>query len=560
MTLIAGCAAGQEVPGRIGLPYDWSHHHVVFSQSDSSERLEQMQSDPRYWQQIYRNLYQQHSETRPRRSAAASPDNVDWSESLSTSPLDVSPRSYPAKYSFDVADPTPDCANDYVVLTLRGVDNNRANIVAFNNLYVNATGTGTCAGTVPTPIFTYNVSQNQGSIDSAPALSLDGTQIAFIEDAGSAQFHVLKWTSGNVAATFGQAWNSSALPDCSLNGAVAPCEYNTVYSIRAATHSSAYVDYASDTAYVSDDGGAITAISPVFGGGTPEVVYSVKVSPGSIMAPPIYDSVSGNVFAATDDGVLYYLRTSATSSGSCASGVPPCVGSPSLRVGNGDSIVDAPLVDSTNGTVFMFSSTSPGSLIPAVIQTTTTLSTSRVADVGSTATLTPLDTGIFNNAYYNNPGSGLLYVCGRGAGNVQELYGISFTGTQMNTGTPAFGPLALSTEAGECSPMTEVYNQSTSRDYIFVGIENGCSDLISGGCLEEFDVTNGFPTAAAAAVAESGGTTGIVIDNVSNGSSGNASQTNLYFGTLGAQSCSEYTGGTTSAGNCLVKLTQTGLQ
>jgi hypothetical protein len=50
-----------------------------------------------------------------------------------------------------------------------------------------------------------------------------------------------------------------------------------------------------------------------------------------------------------------------------------------------------------------------------------------------------------------------------------------------------------------------------------------------------------------------------MIGNVNSGMSGKVNQTNLFFRTFGAQSCNEYIGGTVSASNRLVKLTQTEL-
>jgi len=549
----------QDDSGRIGLPYDWSHHHTVFSQPDGFDVLKAVQADPRFWHQLYRDRFRQWAEDEP--SFPVDPTGqVDWSESLSTTALTFTNLvTNPAKYSFNVANPTPNCTNDYVVFTLPTEAAGSANLFAFNNLYVNNTSTGTCPGTTPKALFTYNASQKTGHLDSSPVLSLDGTKIAFIENSASPQLHVLKWASGNTATTFGKPWNTAVLPNCATNGAVSPCEYSVVYSTHAATLSSPFVDYASDTAYVTDDAGLVAAIHPVFGTGTPAVTFSLTVSGKTTMTPPVYDSVSKNVFVADAKGFLYYIRTTATSSGTCSTGTPPCIGATTLNAANGTQIFDAPLIDSSSGTVFVFSRSAPSTANSSVVQTTTTLSTSRVAFVGPNGSQI-VHAGTFNNAYYNSPATGLLYVCGTTAGNIPELYAISFTGTQMNTGTAAHGPLALATATAACSPLTEVLNQSGSKDYVFLGVNTKCSATIAGGCVKEFDVTSGFPTAVAGSVAETGGTTGIIIDNVSNGSSGNASQTNMYFGTLAAQSCTEYTGGTTAAGNCLVKLTQAGLQ
>jgi hypothetical protein len=76
------------------------------------------------------------------------------------------------------------------------------NVVAYNNLYTNSTSNGLCPGTAPAVLFAYNASQNHGKLLTSPALSLDGTPIAFIENASSAQLHILKWDAGDKSAAF----------------------------------------------------------------------------------------------------------------------------------------------------------------------------------------------------------------------------------------------------------------------------------------------------------------------------------------------------------------------
>src|SRR5207249_10116840 len=94
--------------------------------------------------------------------------------------------------------------------------------------------------------------------------------------------------------------------------------------------------------------------------------------------------------------------------------------------------------------------------------------------------------------------------------------------------------LSLGTGTGAGSPLTEIYNsgQSTGTDWLFVGIPSNCAfSGASTGCVESFNITSGFPATAAAAGATSGGTSGIVVDNVS--TSGHASS--LYYSTLARQ-------------------------
>ncbi len=259
--------------GRVGLPYDWTQRHVVFSQPRTFERLREIQSDPRYWHQVYRAMAVHPPP--PTQLPMPAPDGSfkpDWGMSLSTSALTFTNLvTYPAKYTLMRRIHLPAAPTTMSYLLCRLPRRTAINIMAFNNLYVNSANTGFCSGTVPSAIFAYNASQSSGKLNSSPVLSLDGTQVAFIENAGSAQFHVLKWKSGNVSATFGSPYNASALANCATNGDVAPCEYSVTYATTTATLSAPYVDYTSDTAYVTDDKGHVSAITPVFGGGTPAV-------------------------------------------------------------------------------------------------------------------------------------------------------------------------------------------------------------------------------------------------------------------------------------------------
>jgi hypothetical protein len=105
--------------------------------------------------------------------------------------------------------------------------------------------------------------------------------------------------------------------------------------------------------------------------------------------------------------------------------------------------------------------------------------------------------------------------------------------------------------------MTEVFNQTGSTDWLFVGVGTACSSVILGGCVESLKITSGFPSSFASQVTETGGISGIIVDNVQ---SPNAAATNIYFMTLSGQTCPTYAGGThTGSGNCAVKLTQSGL-
>jgi len=566
---------GQEWPaGRVGVPMDWSHRHQIFPQPRDFSRLREIQADPRYWHQVYtrsmrvtetsgRRLQPEGARYLPPRTLGGSSGlpKVDWGESMGGAALSFTGlQSYPAKYSFNVANPVPNCTSDYAVFTLPTATTTRFNLIAFKNLYVDNAGTGSCSGTLPLPLFAYNISQIGGTLNSSPSLSLDGTQIAVVESGTSSQFHVVKWRAGDVSGVFGSPYNAIKMTNCATNGAAAPCEWSLNYSSTKSTLGAPYIDYQNDTAYVTDDNGNVTAIKPVFGGGAPAVLWTVAISGGKTLTPPVYDSVSKNVFVADGSGNLYYVRTAASAAGSCASGTTPCQGSATLNAGGGKAVSDAPLVDSTNGTVFVFSPGSPGGANSSVVQTNTTLTTTTVATVGNVGT-NPVYSGAFSNTA---PGTGVLYACGIGTtGNIPQLYGITFSGSAMTSGPATYGPLSLSTSsAGGCGSLAEVYNQSLGKDELYSSITNRCSASITTGCVRQFDITAGFPAAAANIVSEAGGTLGIIVDNVTNALRGNASETNIYFMTRSSQTCSEHTGGTatSSASSCAVKLTQAALQ
>ena len=93
--------------------------------------------------------------------------------------------------------------------------------------------------------------------------------------------------------------------------------------------------------------------------------------------------------------------------------------------------------------------------------------------------------------------------------------------------------------------MTEFYNASLHKDYLFVGVTNNCLATAGGsaGCVLSLDITNGFPTvnASSPSLAAPGGTTGIVVDNESTLSQASS----IYYAT--------------KAGATLVKATQSAL-
>jgi len=118
--------------GRAPLVQDWSSRHIVFSKPANNWQAIVNQSDPRFWQQYYRQnqgklasrnsglgifgrLFQQHRGTQK-----------DWAVSLGAG--GVAQGMYPAKYSFNV-NAAPNCANDFAVFPINALTGNtRANV------------------------------------------------------------------------------------------------------------------------------------------------------------------------------------------------------------------------------------------------------------------------------------------------------------------------------------------------------------------------------------------------------------------------------------------------
>ena len=135
----------------------------------------------------------------------------DWDETM-LADGQVQPNMYPAKYSFSTT--TASCASDFVVYPT-GVAGTAttANVVAYYNLYT----TG-CSGTVPAVNWAYNTG---AMVTTSPVLSLDGTQVAFIQVSGTAASLVLmKWaqTPATITTLVGNlnATNNSTTPGVTL--------------------------------------------------------------------------------------------------------------------------------------------------------------------------------------------------------------------------------------------------------------------------------------------------------------------------------------------------------
>src|ERR1700733_819461 len=183
--LVASVCA-QEAPGRAhnGYPQDWSDRQIVFTRDALVQHPDLLYREPRVLNQaIERWQVPDWGNFHPDNPPPVPPKkgiHRDWSfPGLGNN---LRKNMFPAKFSFDPAAP-PDCVNDYVVFGLAVAGSaTQANLVAFNNLYVDSvTGLGLCPGFAPNVMFAYNVTTGTsgGQVQTSPVISLDGKKIAF---------------------------------------------------------------------------------------------------------------------------------------------------------------------------------------------------------------------------------------------------------------------------------------------------------------------------------------------------------------------------------------------
>ncbi|MGA1985198.1 MAG: hypothetical protein ABSG72_02925 [Candidatus Sulfotelmatobacter sp.] len=491
-----------------GIPTDWSHRHVIFSRPATFEQVGQITSDPRYWQQWYRqNVARVLSDP-----AAGDADSIGpgaeeansegaWSEDLGSGGS-VGAGNYPAKYSFQIT--TANCASaaspDYVVFNtgLAG-STGQASVVAYDNLYSG------CTGTKPMVYWAYNTG---GQVLTSPTISEDGTQVAFVEtSSGFGVLVLLKWAA-STTETVGSPMTLTPVTASAYRSCVAPCmtgillKNSSLVQVNDIT-SSVFPDYQNDVIWVGGALGWLHKISGVFKGTPAEVItggFPVQVNPvnPTSLSSPAYDRTSANVFVGDYGGFFY--RVSSTGAVT-ASG----------KVDHGAGLVAGPIVDSTAEKIYVFSSSDgsttctggvPCSAVFEFVPTFAPGTTGTEAVVGISQTAppnpNPLYEGSFDNTYDNSgDATGNLYVCGNTAG-APTLYQIPIAAGVM--GTALTGPVLTSATTG-CSPVTDIPNPNATggaTEFIFAsaqasGSGNNCA---AGGCIMNFKVEPWQPSTA----------------------------------------------------------------
>jgi hypothetical protein len=119
----------------------------------------------------------------------------------------------------------------------------------------------------------------------------------------------------------------------------------------------------------------------------------------------------------------------------------------------------------------------------------------------------------------------------------------------------------ITNNTGNCSPLTEIYNPATSKDWLFLSVDNHgvTSTCNNQSCVMSFVLGSSMVSAVNASYVPSAnmnGTGGIVIDNVADQGVFPQSSS-IYFTPIASNlTCGD---GTSNTG-CAIKLTQAALQ
>ena len=492
------------------IPEDWSHHYVVFSdpgteqdalQSGRYAQWENVVNNPRYViQQLKRNArvhgpasldadyrYRWIQEEagdgapfwiidRARRRRGLSEIRKDWSQSLGGTGL--ADGQYPAKYPF--VSTTASCSDYVVYPTGAAGSGTQATIMAFKNLYV---GTGGCASTNPTVYWAYNT--GTGAVANlSPVLSLDGTQVAFIQvSANVASLVILKMANSGGAyngPTFGSG--SGSVTAANYRACTAPCF--TAIPLNGNPNDAAsapFYGYNSDDLYVGDSSGKVHLFTGVFNGTPTETTttgsgwpVTASTNTPATLTSPIYDSVSNRIFVTDQAGYLHtFLVTS-----------PPGSVSTSGRLENNTTnVFEPPIVDGTTEEVYTFigysgdtGHTNPSyiNVFPAAALGTATTGAGSGYGTGvyfpnggaTNPATSHMRAGDFDFQYYIGTGTtGNIYSCENGT-----VYQIPLATITTPTVHAYNAPVSTVGIASACAPVTEFQSVSTATTINSTGV------------------------------------------------------------------------------------------
>jgi hypothetical protein len=426
-------------------------------------------------------------------------------------------EGFPAKYVFDVT-AAPSCSNDFVAIGIgsKPASGGQANILGVNNLYSTspASAAPNCTTNGPTVKFAY--ASGTGEVPASLAISLKGTQLAYIENlaTGKSYLHIL--TIGTTGSN-GASPTNAVVPGTGNNAVDKTVLLSPDGGVTNQSSTSApFIHYTSndvsDVAYVTTYSSAGTGsgylykISNVFNGSaTPTIVWSVSIN--AIPSSPVYDTGSNSVVFTDSKGRIDSVVDS---------GTPPSVVYGPI-VASGTTSLNPVIVDNSGQYVYASFNTNGTNAIVVQAPASLASSVSVAVGTGNTTYTGPYDVQ-FNNAWYTRVGTPLMYVVGTGSGTTPTLYSVGFNGGGLMNGTANGTTAALTTGAADASPITEYYNPTLGKDFLFVGVTNHCTATTNGGaagCVMRLDITAGFPTVNAdtTSLPAAGGTSGIIIDN-----------------------------------------------
>ena len=213
--------------------------------------------------------------------------------------------------------------------------------------------------------------------------------------------------------------------------------------------------------YVGDDSGVLHKFTGVFNGTPAEITgggtasgWPQTMTGGGILTSPVLDATDGMVFVAGSGGFLFRIPPGGGSTNLVISG--------QLAVTGSTGIVDAPIVDNTPSTPEVYvmvgdnnQNAGRGS-VDRFPPTFPAASLGTFVTIGTGVTTTAIYDGDFDNIHYSGSGStGSFYVCGyHGSGTIPRLFEVdiaTFTGTPTTIGT-------IAGTHGTCSPVTEFLN------------------------------------------------------------------------------------------------------
>ncbi len=387
----------------LGVPEDWSHHHLYFSTPETEEEairngtyLDWLQivTNPRYiYQQLKRRLPAQgpaadkvarvEEQARGReisrfgepiekasdisigkikRPAKPSVNN-DWSMILGGSAT-VGAGMSPAKFSFNTTS-TPNCGNattpDFVAFnTSTAGSSSQASIVAYDNLYTS------CSGQVPSVYWAFNTG---GTVKTSAVLSSNGAQLAFIQtpSSGNAQLVLLTWkatptgrnvtgsvtnTSANFTFSSGTLTTMDVGAGISGTGIPSGDTIATVTSATAGTlQTAATATHAGETLAITADAGGPDTLSAIANGS-----YSGCMAPcmttlsfsGSSrsdnISSPFYDYGTDTLYVGDASGGLHKFHP-------VFNGTPAEVGTPWTSPST--TALSSPVYDAMSGNAFV---------------------------------------------------------------------------------------------------------------------------------------------------------------------------------------------------------------